>query len=140
LHRAREDARHKLAAAECQAREQRDLLAATGLAMLFVDRELRIQHHTPSLQQIIHVWPHDRGRPIGDLTSCLGYRELAGDLRQVLDTLAPIECEICDRSGRPFLVRLSPHRSGGEVVGAVATFVDITHVRGAAVNRRATAS
>lgn len=140
LHRTGEDTRAKLAALEQQAREQRDLLAATGLAMLFVDRELRIQHHTPPLQQLIHVWPHDRGRPISDLTSCLDYRELAGDLRQVLDTLAPIECEVCDRSGRPFLVRLSPHRSGDEVVGAVATFVDITHVRGAAVHRRAAGS
>jgi chemotaxis methyl-accepting protein methylase len=140
LHRTREDTRHKLAAVERQAREQHDLLAATGLAMLFVDRELRIQHHTPPLEQLIHVWPHDRGRPIADLTSCLDYRELAGDLRQVLDTRAPIESEICDRSGRPFLVRLSPHCSGGEVVGAVATFVDLTQVLGAGVNRRATAS
>ncbi|HEX8112923.1 MAG TPA: PAS domain-containing protein, partial [Kofleriaceae bacterium] len=140
LHSAREDTRHKLAAVERQAREQRDLLAATGLAVLFVDRELRIQHHTPPLQQLIHVWPHDRGRPISDLASCLEYRELAGDLRQVLDTLAPIECEVCDRTGRPFLVRLSPHRSGDEVIGAVATFIDIAHVRGAAVQRRAAGS
>jgi PAS domain-containing protein len=139
LHHTREDTRHKLAALEQQAREQRDLLTATGLAVLFVDRELRILHHTPPLQQLIHVWPHDHGRPISDLTSCLEYRELAGDLRQVLDTLAPIECEIRDRTGRPFLVRLSPHRSGTEVIGAVATFVDITQVRGAAMQRRAVA-
>ena len=139
LQRTREDTRQRLAALEQQAREQRDLLAATGLAMLFVDRELRIQHHTPPLQQLIHVWPHDHGRPISDLTSCLEYRELAGDLRQVLDTLAPIECEVRDRTGRPFLVRLSPHRSGNEVIGAVATFVDITQVRGAAMQRRAAA-
>jgi len=127
-------------ALERQAREQRDLLAATGLAMLFVDRELRIQHHTPPLQQLIQVWPHDRGRPIGDLTSCLDYRELAVDLRQVVDTLASIECEVCDRTGRPFLVRLSPHRRGDEVVGAVATFIDIAHVRGIAAPRRAAGS
>jgi chemotaxis methyl-accepting protein methylase len=139
LHHTREDTRQKLAALEQQAREQRDLLAATGLAVLFVDRELRILHHTPPLQQLIQVWPHDHGRPISDLASCLEYRELAGDLRQVLDTLAPIECEIRDRTGRPFLVRLSPHRSGNEVIGAVATFVDITQVRGAAMQRRAAA-
>jgi chemotaxis methyl-accepting protein methylase len=137
LSHTREDTRQRLAVLERQACEQRDLLAATGLAMLFVDRELRIQHHTPPLQQLIHVWPHDRGRPISDLTSCLDYRELAGDLRQVVDTLAPIECEVCDRTGRPFLVRLSPHRRGDEVVGAVATFIDIAHVRGTAVQRRA---
>jgi chemotaxis methyl-accepting protein methylase len=137
LHQTREDTRQRLAAVEQQAREQRDLLAATGLAVLFVDRELRIQHHTPPLQQLIHVWPHDHGRPISDLTSCLEYRELAGDLRQVLDTLTPIECEIRDRTGRPFLVRLSPHRSGNEVVGAVATFVDITPLRGAMQRRAA---
>jgi chemotaxis methyl-accepting protein methylase len=139
LHRTREDTRAQLAALEQQAREQRDLLAATGLAVLFVDRELRIQHHTPPLQQLIHVWPHDHGRPISDLATCLEYRELAGDLRKVLDTLAPIECEIRDRTGRPFLVRLSPHRSGNEVIGAVATFVDITQMRGAAIQRRAAA-
>lgn len=137
LNRTREDTRQQLAALERQACEQRDLLAATGLAMLFVDRDLRIQHHTPPLQQLIHVWPHDRGRPISDLTSCLDYRELAGDLRQVVDTLAPIECEVCDRTGRPFLVRMSPHRRGDEVIGAVATFIDIAHVRGTAVQRRA---
>jgi chemotaxis methyl-accepting protein methylase len=139
LHRTREETRERLAALEQQAREQRDLIAATGLAVLFVDRELRILHHTPPLQQLIHVWPHDHGRPISDLTSCLEYRELAGDLRQVIDTLAPIECEIRDRTGRPFLVRLSPHRIGNEVIGAVATFVDITQVRGAAMQRRAAA-
>lgn len=139
LHRTREDTRQKIAALEQQAREQRDLLAATGLAVLFVDRELRIQHHTPPLEQLIHVWPHDHGRPISDLATCLEYREFAGDLRQVLDTLAPIECEIRDRTGRPFLVRLSPHRSGDEVIGAVATFVDITQVRGTAMQRRAAA-
>lgn len=139
LHHTREDTRQKLVALEQQAREQRDLLAATGLAVLFVDRELRILHHTPPLQQLIHVWPHDHGRPISDLTSCLEYRELAGDLRQVLDTLAPIECEIRDRTGRPFLVRLSPLRRGDELIGAVATFVDITPVRGTARQRRAAA-
>jgi chemotaxis methyl-accepting protein methylase len=140
LCRTHEDSQQRLAALERQACEQRDLLAATGLAMLFVDRELRIQHHTPPLQQLIQVWPHDRGRPISDLTSCLDYRELAVDLRQVVDTLAPIECEVCDRTGRPFLVRLSPHRRGDEVVGAVATFIDIAHVRGAAAQRRAAGS
>jgi chemotaxis methyl-accepting protein methylase len=140
LHHSHEDTRQKLADLERQACEQRDLLAATGLAMLFVDRELRIQHHTPPLRQLIHVWPHDRGRPISDLTSCLDYRELAGDLRHVVDTLAPIECEVCDRTGRPFLVRLSPHRRGDEVIGAVATFIDIAHVRGTAVQRRAAGS
>jgi hypothetical protein len=140
LHHTHEDTRQKLADLERQACEQRDLLAATGLAMLFVDRELRIQHHTPPLRQLIHVWPHDRGRPISDLTSCLDYRELAGDLRHVVDTLAPIECEVCDRTGRPFLVRMSPHRRGDEVIGAVATFIDIAHVRGTAVQRRAAGS
>jgi len=101
------------------------------------DRELRIVHYTPLLQQLIHVWPHDRGRPISDLTTSLDYRELTGDIRQVLDTLAPIECEVSDRAGRVFLARVLPHRSGDAVIGAVVTFVDITYVRGIAVRRRA---
>jgi chemotaxis methyl-accepting protein methylase len=137
LHRTSDDSRHELAALVRQVREQHELLTATGLAMLFVDRELRILHYTPPLQQLIHVWPHDRGRPISDLTSCLDYRELAGDLRQVLDTLAPIECEVSDRVGRLFLARVLPYRSGDAVIGAVVTFVDITYVRGAALRRRA---
>jgi hypothetical protein len=71
LHRTQEDARLQLAALERRVRAQQDLLAATGLAVLFVDRELRVLHYTPPLQELLHVWPHDRGRPIGDLTSCL---------------------------------------------------------------------
>ena len=47
--------------------------------------------------------------------------------------------KIRDRTGRPFLVRLSPLRRGDELIGAVATFVDITPVRGTARQRRAAA-
>jgi chemotaxis methyl-accepting protein methylase len=137
LHRTREDTRHKLADLERQVREQQDLLGATGLAVLFVDRDLRIVHHTPSLQELIRVWPHDRGRRIDDLASCLDYRELAGDLRQVLDTQAPIECEVFDRTGRPLLARLAPHRRGDEVIGAVVTFVDVTCMHGPTVHHQA---
>jgi two-component system, chemotaxis family, CheB/CheR fusion protein len=104
-----------------------NLMVATDIATLFLDRKLRIQRYTASTAGLFNIMPGDRGRPIGDLTSRLTYDGLVEDASRVLKELAPIEREVRDCEGRWFLVQLRPYRTiDDRIDGVVLTFVDIS--------------
>ena len=128
-----------------------NLLAATDIATLFLDRDLRILRFTPRLGELFNVQAADegrsisdftnrlgygnlsnlrvtdQGRPISELARRLGYNELRGDAEAVLMRLTPIERELQDDSGRWFITRVHPYRgSEDKIEGVVVTFIDIT--------------
>ena len=104
-----------------------NLLATTNVATLFLNRDLRIMRYTPQLGELFNIRMTDRGRPISDITSKLGYKELTGDAKEVLEKLQPIEKEILDSSGNTYLTRLVPYRSfNDKIEGVVITFLDIS--------------
>ncbi len=110
--------------------EFQNLLAATGIATLFLDRNLHILHFTPRVGELFNIRLTDRGRPLADLTHRLGYDNLMPDARQVLDQLTPIEREVEDEMGKWYLTRVTPYRSAEDrIVGVVITFVEITSRR-----------
>ncbi|MDQ6639514.1 MAG: PAS domain S-box protein [Pseudomonadota bacterium] len=106
-----------------------NLMAATAIATVFLDRELCISLFTPSAVELFNLIPADVGRPISDLANRLDYPELNDDARAVLGHLVPIEREVrCD--DRWLLARLRPYRSGEDrISGIVLTFVDISEQR-----------
>ena len=104
-----------------------NLLAATHIATLFLDRELRIMRFTPQVGELFNVRLSDRGRPLTDLTHRLGSNDLPDDARQVLAKLVPLEREMQDEAGHWYLTRVLPYRSSDDrIEGVVITFVDIT--------------
>ncbi len=104
-----------------------NLLAATDIATLFLDRQLRIERFTPQVSQLFNVRHTDRGRPLADITHSLDYPEIQADARTVLDRLTPIEREAEDKEGRWHLVRILPYRSAADrIAGVVITLIDIT--------------
>jgi two-component system CheB/CheR fusion protein len=104
-----------------------NLLTATSIATLFLDRTLHIQRFTPALAQLFNIRAADGGRPLSDLTHRLGDHSLIADAKQVLDTLMPLERELRDESGRWHLTRLFPYRNTEDGIdGVVVTLVDIT--------------
>jgi two-component system, chemotaxis family, CheB/CheR fusion protein len=104
-----------------------NLLAATDIATLFLDRELRIMRFTPQVGELFNVRSVDRGRPLSDLTHRLGYDGLASDAEAVLRKLTPIEREVQDEHGRWYLTRVLPYRSVSDrIEGVVITFIEIT--------------
>jgi PAS domain-containing protein len=107
--------------------DMNNLLAGTGIGMLFVDHQLHIQRFTPATTQIINLIQTDLGRPVSDLVSNLaGYDRLEDDVRAVLDTLVPRETEVQTRNAHWYLMRILPYRTVENVIeGAVLTFVDI---------------
>ncbi len=108
-----------------------NLLAGTGIATVFVDRQLRILRFTPTATKIINLIPGDVGRPVGHIVSNLpGYDRLTADVQAVLDTLIPKELDVRSSEGRWYSTHIQPYRTMEHVIeGAVLTFVDITTAR-----------
>ena len=104
-----------------------NLLLATDIATLFLDRELRILRFTPRVGDLFNVRPADRGRPISDLTHRLVNPALKEDADRVLERLVPVEREVKHETGRWYLTRILPYRSADDqILGVVITFIDVT--------------
>jgi two-component system, chemotaxis family, CheB/CheR fusion protein len=107
-----------------------NVIASTGIATVFVDREMRIKRYTPAATELFNVIASDIGRPLHDITHRLDYPQLADDTATVFDSLQLIEREIRGTDGRYFLTRLSPYRTTDDHIdGAVLTIVNISALR-----------
>jgi two-component system CheB/CheR fusion protein len=127
LQTVNQENRHKVEELSLLSSDLQNLLAATEIATLFLDRDLRILRFTPRLAELFNVRVTDRGRPISDLTHRLGYGQLTQDGQAVLVKLIPVEREIRDEAGRWYLTRVMPYRSTEDrIEGIVITFVEIT--------------
>jgi len=119
--------RHKVEELAQLSSDLQNLLIATEIATLFLDRDLRILRFTPKLGDLFNIRITDRGRPISDLTHRLGYADLITDAQSVLNRLVPVERELPDDAGRWYLTRVHPYRSNDDrIEGIVVTFIDIT--------------
>ncbi|MBA3773063.1 MAG: PAS domain S-box protein [Ramlibacter sp.] len=104
-----------------------NLMDATAIATVFLDRELRIMRFTPSAVTLFNLIDTDVGRPLADLSTRLDYPELSSDAQRVLRRLAPIEREVGLPDGNGYLARLLPYRTTEDrIVGVVVSFIDIT--------------
>jgi two-component system, chemotaxis family, CheB/CheR fusion protein len=122
--------------------DMNNLLAGTGVGIIFVNHLLRIQRFTPTVTLVINLIATDVGRPVGHIVSNLvGYDRLVEDVQGVLDTLIPKEVDVQTRTGGWFLLRMMPYRTLDNVIeGAVITFTDITETKKAQISLQETES
>jgi two-component system CheB/CheR fusion protein len=107
--------------------DMQNLMDATQIATIFLDRELRIMRFTPTAVKLFNLIPGDLGRPLSDMASELHYPELGDDALRVLERLAPIEREVGQADGNWYLARLVPYRTAEDrIAGVVFTFIDMT--------------
>ncbi|MEJ5988562.1 CheR family methyltransferase [Ramlibacter sp. PS3R-8] len=107
--------------------DMQNLMDATQIATIFLDRELRITRFTPAAVQLFNLIPGDIGRPLTDMAAQIDYPQLGADARRVLGKLVPIEREVGHADGSWFLARLMPYRTVDDhIAGVVFTFIDIT--------------
>jgi two-component system CheB/CheR fusion protein len=116
--------------------DNRNLLAGSGIATVFVDLQQRILSFTPGTTAIIKLVATDVGRPLGHfVTSLRDYDALTEDIAAVLETLATKETKVQDKAGRWYMLRILPYRTTENMIeGAVITFIDITEVTKAQVD------
>ena len=107
--------------------DMQNLMDATAIATVFLDRDLRITRYTPAAVTLFNLIATDLGRPLSDLATRLDYRELSDDAARVLERLVPIEREVGLPDGKWFLSRLLPYRTlDDRIAGVVVSFIDIT--------------
>lgn len=106
-----------------------DMLASTGLALVFLDGEDRIRFYTPASRTLFHILPSDIGRPLTDLAPCAPDPQLAGDLAAVRTRGEAVEQEI-EAGGHCYCRRIVPFRDSNDAIaGAVISWTDITDRR-----------
>lgn len=103
-----------------------NLTAATDIAIVFLDPELRIRRFTAPAARLLNLLPGDLGRPFEHLASKLVDAALLEDARHVMSTRAPIEREATSSDQRWYLRRILPFTADEAAAGIVITFVDIT--------------
>jgi two-component system, chemotaxis family, CheB/CheR fusion protein len=132
LQTVNQENRHKVEELSQLSADLQNLLTATDIATLFLDRSLRILRFTPRIADLFSIRLADRGRPVSDLTHHLHYDDLLDDARRVLEDLVPIQKEIRDDEGNWYLTRIRPYRNHDDRIdGIVATFVDISERKAA---------
>lgn len=100
------------------------LLESTDVGTVFLDRSLCIRKITPRISQIFSIVSQDVGRRFDSFTHSIDHDGLMDDVQSVLQTGKLIECEVRDRLGHWFYLRILPYRSHGEIDGVVLTLID----------------
>jgi two-component system CheB/CheR fusion protein len=104
-----------------------NLINATDIGTIFLDRSFRVALFTPAARNIFNLIPADHGRSLSDITGKLEYNSLIQDAEMVLEKLITTEKEVHTTENKVFLMRMSPYRTSDDRInGIVITFVDIT--------------
>ena len=107
-----------------------NLMEATEVATLFLDRDLVIQRFTPPVTALLDVRAADVGRPLSDVARQFKGEGLEAEARSVLEREESVEREVRSRDDRWYYAKIHPYRTvDGTVKGVVLTFVDITERR-----------
>jgi two-component system CheB/CheR fusion protein len=108
-----------------------NLLASVQIAIVIVARDLRIRRFTPMAERVLNLIPADLGRPIGHIKPNIDCPDLEARILHVLDSVTPQECEVEDRQGGRYLLRIRPYKDlENRIDGAVLALFDV-HMRAA---------
>ncbi|MCF8145494.1 MAG: PAS domain-containing protein [Deltaproteobacteria bacterium] len=102
------------------------VLDSTHIAILFLDRDLRVKRFTNEAAKLINLIDSDVGRPIDHISHNLECDRFTEKIHQVLETLTPVEDDVRTRDGHWYRMRIMVYRTREHVIdGAVATFFNI---------------
>ena len=108
----------------------KNLMHATEIGTVFLDRKLALKRYTPHIADYFHVIASDLGRPFAHVSHTLDYDTLASDAASVLERLTAVRREVKTHDGNWLLVNLLPYRTTDDRIdGVVLTFVDISDLK-----------
>ena len=103
-----------------------NLLASVQIAIVIISSDLRIRRFTPMAEKVLNLIPGDLDRPIGHIKPNIDFPDLEQLILEAIDTVAPVEREVRDKSGRWFSLRIRPYKSiDNKIDGAVLTLFDV---------------
>lgn len=106
----------------------RNFFESTDLAVIVLDRALRVRSFTTAATTIFPLQPSDRGRPLADVSSRLVGQDYLHDAEEVCAGGTVIQRRILTRDGgRTLSLRVLPYRlQNGSIDGATLVLTDIT--------------
>jgi len=107
-----------------------NLIAATGIGILFLDSGLRVKRFTGRVAELFGITAEDEGRSIADFADRLEGNNLITDAHAVLAALTPVRREVRSRSRLRYDMRVQPYRTVDNTIdGVMITFLDVTEQR-----------
>ncbi len=106
-----------------------NLIDATDIVVLFLDRDLRVRRFTAGAARLLALGNSAVGLPLKQIASTLVDTVLEQEVRRVLDTARPLERDLPTGERRWYLRRIRPYVAGGRAIGAVIAWIDITQIK-----------
>ena len=107
-----------------------NLFSSMNMAIIMLDKELRVRRFTPTAEKVLRLIPGDIGRSILDLQPRIKVQNLESILRGVLESLTPYEEEVQDQGGGWHILRVRPYRtSDNRIDGAVLHLLDVGELK-----------
>jgi two-component system CheB/CheR fusion protein len=103
-----------------------NLQTSTRLAIVLFGRDLTIRRFSPQAEKQFNLIATDIGRPIGEVQHNLDLTDLETFIAEVIASIRERECEVRDKDGRWYSLRVRPYLTiDNKVDGAVLVLVDI---------------
>jgi two-component system, chemotaxis family, CheB/CheR fusion protein len=107
----------------------KNLIPATEIGTIFLDREQRVRFFTPAATKLLNLMAQDIDRDIRHITSRVKDDDVFEDIERVTRTMKPSERRVTSVDGGIYLRRVMPYFDVGKAPsGLVLTFVDITAI------------
>ncbi len=104
-----------------------NLFNSTGIATIFLDKDLCIKRFTPKAQDFIYLLKTDIGRSISHFATNIQNNSLTEDIQEVLNTLVETTFDIQTKDDDWYHMRILPYRTTSNTIdGVVITFIEIT--------------
>lgn len=106
----------------------RNLLDASQIAVVFLDRNLVIRSFTRAVTEMFRLVPLDRGRFLTDIISYIDYDTLDADIATAVETRETVERAVLRRDGNAhYLLRIVPYLTlEGDVNGTLVILVNVS--------------
>lgn len=134
LHHANRQMQKRNSELDSLTRDTEHLLRCSPLALVFLDRDLRVRKYNTASAEFFSLMPQDIGRPLEHIAYSIPLQQdlLLRAAREVVTSGRVVEREVTTRTGRTYLKRLHPYQGeDGAVDGVIITFIDVTSVKAA---------
>jgi two-component system, chemotaxis family, CheB/CheR fusion protein len=102
-----------------------NLLTNVQIAIVMIDRDLRIRHCTPLSEKVLNILPSDIGRPISHLKPNIDCPMLVTMISTAMERGEPQEQITQDLNGRWYSLKVHPYAN---IQGAVLVLVDVDNL------------
>lgn len=107
----------------------RNFFDSTSLAVIVLDRGMRLRSYTRAATAMFPLQPTDRGRPLSDVASRFPSFDFTARVQSVMEDGSEYNETVLDREQeRTFSLRILPYRTAeGTIDGATIVMTDISH-------------